>query len=53
MDEDVIWPYVELYVNPHTVKLGDDGARAISVMEQTARAAGVIPDGLPPLRIVG
>jgi 1,4-dihydroxy-6-naphthoate synthase len=53
MDEDVIWPYVELYVNPHTVKLGADGARAIDVMERTAREAGVIPDGLPPLRSVG
>jgi predicted solute-binding protein len=49
----VIWPYVELYVNAHTASLGSDGARAISVMEQTARAAGVIPEGLPPLRIVG
>jgi 1,4-dihydroxy-6-naphthoate synthase len=52
MDEAVIWPYVELYVNDHTVSLGEEGARALTVLEHTARAAGVIPGGLPPLRIV-
>ena len=25
LDEDVIWPYVKLYVNDHTIDLGDDG----------------------------
>src|SRR5204863_79693 len=49
---DVIWPYVELYVNDHTVELGAEGARALGVLEQTARDAGVIPAGLPPLRVV-
>ena len=29
LDEDVIWPYVELYVTEHTVDLGDDGIRAL------------------------
>jgi 1,4-dihydroxy-6-naphthoate synthase len=53
MGEDVIWPYVELYVNDRTVSLGDEGARALDVLEETARAAGVVPDGLPPIRIVG
>ncbi len=53
MDEDVIWPYVELYVNDHTVDLGDDGARALSVLERTARAAGVVRSDTSPLRIVG
>jgi 5,8-dihydroxy-2-naphthoate synthase len=52
LDEDVIWPYVELYVNDYTVDLGTEGARALSVLERTARDAGVIPAGLPPLRIV-
>jgi len=52
LDEDVIWPYVELYVNDHTVELGAEGARALGVLEQTARDAGVIPAGLPPLRVV-
>jgi len=53
MSEDVIWPYVALYVNDHTVSLGDEGARALEVLEETARAAGIVPDGLPPIRIVG
>jgi len=48
----VVWPYVELYVNDHTVGLGAEGARALGVLEQTARDAGVIPAGLPPLRVV-
>jgi 1,4-dihydroxy-6-naphthoate synthase len=53
MGEEVIWPYVELYVNDRTVSLGDEGARALDVLEETARTAGVVPDGLPPIRIVG
>ena len=53
MDESVIWPYVALYVNDHTVDLGDDGRRALEVLERTANAAGVVPDGLPPLSFVG
>jgi 1,4-dihydroxy-6-naphthoate synthase len=53
LDEDVIWPYVELYVTDHTVDLGNDGAAALKVLEQTARRAGVLPNDLPPLNIVG
>ena len=52
LDEDVIWPYVELYVNDHTVELGAEGARALDVLERTAREAGIVPPGLPPLRII-
>ncbi len=52
LDEDVIWPYVELYVNDHTVNLGDEGARSLRVLERTAREAGILPAGLAPLRIV-
>ena len=36
LGEDVIWPYVELYVNEHTVDLGDDGMRALETLERTA-----------------
>jgi 5,8-dihydroxy-2-naphthoate synthase len=53
MDESVIWPYVELYVNDHTVDLGPEGARALRVLEQTGRAAGLFAGGLPPLTVVG
>jgi 1,4-dihydroxy-6-naphthoate synthase len=53
MGEDVIWPYVALYVNEHTVDLGAGGARALQVLEQTARTAAIVPAGAAPLRIVG
>jgi 1,4-dihydroxy-6-naphthoate synthase len=53
MDEDVIWPYVELYVNEHTVDLGADGVRALDVLERTARAGGVTGSASSGLRILG
>jgi 1,4-dihydroxy-6-naphthoate synthase len=53
MTEDVIWPYVELYVNDHTVDLGPDGARALDVLVRTARAAGIVAPAAVPLEIVG
>lgn len=51
--EDVIWPYVDLYVTDHTVDLGDDGAAALQTLERTAVAAGALPEGTPPLRVLG
>jgi 1,4-dihydroxy-6-naphthoate synthase len=45
MDESVIWPYVELYVNDHTVDMGDDGMRALETLERQARAAGILNSG--------
>ncbi len=53
LGEDVIWPYVKLYVNDHTVDLGDDGIRALETLERTAGAAGALPVGTPKLRILG
>lgn len=53
MDEDVIWPYVELYVNEYTVDLGETGARALAVLERTAQAAGVTATSAAPISIVG
>jgi 1,4-dihydroxy-6-naphthoate synthase len=53
MDESVIWPYVELYVNDHTVDLGPEGARALAVLERTGRAAWLFAGDLPPLAVVG
>jgi 1,4-dihydroxy-6-naphthoate synthase len=52
LDEDVIWPYVELYVNDHTVDFGADGLRAIATLERTGEAAGVIDRNLTPVRIL-
>jgi 1,4-dihydroxy-6-naphthoate synthase len=52
LGEDVIWPYVALYVTEHTVDLGAEGARALEVLEQTGREAAALPAGLPRLRIL-
>ena len=52
MSEDVIWPYVELYVNEHTVDFGPEGVRAIETLERTGAAAGVIDPDLTPVRIL-
>ena len=41
-----------LYVTEHTVDLGEEGARALQVLEQTGREAGALPDGLPRLRVL-
>lgn len=53
LGEDVIWPYVELYVTEHTVDLGEDGIRALETLERTAAAAGVLPEETAPLRVLG
>jgi 5,8-dihydroxy-2-naphthoate synthase len=53
MGEDVIWPYVELYVTDHTVDLGEDGSRALATLEAVARRAGVLDDVPAPLRVLG
>jgi 1,4-dihydroxy-6-naphthoate synthase len=52
IDEDVIWPYVELYVNDHTVDLGDEGRRALGALEATARRAGALGEVPAQLRIL-
>jgi 5,8-dihydroxy-2-naphthoate synthase len=52
LSEDVIWPYVALYVTEHTVDLGEEGARALEVLEQTGREAAALPEGLPRLRVL-
>ena len=53
MGEDVIWPYVELYVNGHTFDLGVEGERSLRTLERAGVDAGVVPADLPPLQIVG
>jgi 1,4-dihydroxy-6-naphthoate synthase len=52
LSEDVIWPYVALYVTEHTLDLGEEGARALRVLEATGREAAALPDGLPRLRVL-
>jgi 1,4-dihydroxy-6-naphthoate synthase len=53
LGEDVIWPYVDLYVTGHTVDLGADGEAALQTLERTAVQAGALPAGTPPLRVLG
>ena len=53
MGEDVIWPYVDLYVTDHTVDLGEDGEEALRTLEGAAAAAGALPQGTPRLRVLG
>ena len=53
LDEEVIWPYVSLYVNDHTVDFGEDGVRAIAALQETAERGGVLAPGLPSLRVLG
>ncbi|HEY3765869.1 MAG TPA: MqnA/MqnD/SBP family protein [Gaiellales bacterium] len=53
LGEDVIWPYVDLYVTGHTVDLGADGERALDTLERTAIAAAAVPPGTPKLRVLG
>jgi 1,4-dihydroxy-6-naphthoate synthase len=53
LGEDVIWPYVDLYVTEHTVDLGDDGERALETLERTAVTAGALPGATPALRLLG
>ncbi len=53
MGEDVIWPYVELYVNDSTFDLGTEGERSLRTLEVTGREAGVLPAGRPELQILG
>ena len=48
MGEDVIWPYVELYVNDHTVDLGEDGASDRCSLEAQGEPRRVKPRGSPP-----
>jgi 1,4-dihydroxy-6-naphthoate synthase len=53
MGEDVIWPYVDLYVTDHTADLGEDGEGALRTLEGAAEAAGALPHGTPRLRVLG
>ncbi len=43
MSEDVMYRHIDLYVNEYSVDLGHEGRRAVELLLQRARAAGVIP----------
>jgi 1,4-dihydroxy-6-naphthoate synthase len=43
MSEEVIYRHIDLYVNEFSVDLSDEGRRAVDVLFERARAAGIIP----------
>lgn len=43
MSEDVMYQHIDLYVNEYSVDLGAEGRRAVEVLFERARLAGVIP----------
>jgi 1,4-dihydroxy-6-naphthoate synthase len=43
MSEDVMYQHIDLYVNDYSVDLGRDGRRAVEVLFERAKSAGVIP----------
>jgi len=44
MSEDVMYRHIDLYVNEYSVDLGRDGRRAVELLFEKARAAGVTPE---------
>jgi 1,4-dihydroxy-6-naphthoate synthase len=43
ISEDVMYKHIDLYVNEHSVDLGEEGRRAVRLLFQKAAEAGVIP----------
>ena len=43
MSEDVMYQHIDLYVNEYSVDLGREGRRAVEVLFERAKTAGVIP----------
>lgn len=43
MSEDVMYQHIDLYVNDYSVDLGGEGRRAVEVLFERAKTAGVIP----------
>jgi len=49
MSEDVMYKHIDLYVNEYSIDLGPEGRRAVALLFERARAAGVIPAVADPL----
>jgi 1,4-dihydroxy-6-naphthoate synthase len=43
MSEEVIYRHIDLYVNEYSIDLGEEGRRAVELLFERARAAGIIP----------
>ena len=44
MSEEVMYRHIDLYVNEYSVDLGAEGRRAVELLFERARAAGIIPE---------
>jgi 1,4-dihydroxy-6-naphthoate synthase len=44
MSEEVMYRHIDLYVNQYSVDLGAEGRRAVGLLFERARAAGIIPE---------
>jgi 1,4-dihydroxy-6-naphthoate synthase len=49
MSEEVMYKHIDLYVNEYSVDLGQEGRRAVELLFEKARAAGIIPAVHEPL----
>jgi 1,4-dihydroxy-6-naphthoate synthase len=45
MNEEVMYRHIDLYVNDYSIDLGAEGHRAVDLLFERARAAGIIPPG--------
>jgi len=43
MSEEVMYKHIDLYVNEYSVDLGPEGRRAVGLLFDRARAAGIVP----------
>jgi 1,4-dihydroxy-6-naphthoate synthase len=44
MSEDVMYRHIDLYVNEYSIDLGTEGKRAVAMLFDRAKAAGLIPE---------
>ena len=44
MSDEVMYRHIDLYVNEYSVDLGAEGRRAVELLFERARAAGIIPE---------
>ena len=51
LEDEVIWPHVDLYVNDWTRDLGEQGRVALKQLSAAADARGLLPGGIRELRV--
>ena len=44
LSEEVMYRHIDLYVNEYSIDLGPEGRRAVELLFERARAAGIIPE---------